>query len=182
VRGNPTITAPAGWTLLTRNSSTSVSLALYWRIAVASDASFTWTLGSSAQAAGGILSFGSVDTSMLTNFASLQKTTATTSHLAPSLTTTRENSRLLAFHDLAAKTSLTPASPMTERIDVASTGGANQVTAHAADTGLDVRHATSAPPPPPAAPRRADEATLGRGRGLPAHRRSRLMLPPPPSV
>ena len=61
-----TITAPSGWTLVRRTDNTNSnpnSLATYYKVAGSSEpTSYTWTLGSSAGAAGGIQSFSGVNT------------------------------------------------------------------------------------------------------------------------
>jgi hypothetical protein len=62
--GTPTITAAAGWNLIgTRDASTSIRSAAYWRVAAASDpASWTWTLSGAQRNVGYIAALEGANT------------------------------------------------------------------------------------------------------------------------
>ena len=64
VRGgtNTSITPPAGWSLIaTSDNGTSVKSSIYQRTASGATTSYTWTFTPSAEAAGGIVSYGGVN-------------------------------------------------------------------------------------------------------------------------
>lgn len=62
VRGNQTIGAPAGWTLVNRsNNGTSVTQAVYWSRAGASNPADPWTFSAPDRAAGAIVAYRDVD-------------------------------------------------------------------------------------------------------------------------
>lgn len=61
--GTPSITPPAGWTLIaTIASTTNVTMWAYWKLASSEAASFTWTLGTSQRNTGWIGAYTGVDT------------------------------------------------------------------------------------------------------------------------
>ncbi|MFC6017805.1 hypothetical protein ACFP2T_16510 [Plantactinospora solaniradicis] len=61
--GLPTITAPAGWTLIgTQDASTALRIRAYWRAASNEPVSWTWTLGSSQRSWGWVGAWSGVDT------------------------------------------------------------------------------------------------------------------------
>jgi hypothetical protein len=113
------VAAPAGWTLLRRLdnlNSTGSGLAIYWKVAGASEpASYDWnfsctnvsggntcvTLGFEA-ASGGILSFSNVDTGNPIDVENGASTTgSTTTPATPSVTTTVANAMLVTSHTIA---------------------------------------------------------------------------------
>src|SRR3954471_24473742 len=66
--GTGVITAPAGWTSLVTGAGTGHYGTLHYRVATAADvagASYTWNLGTSRKATGGIISYVGVDTSSI---------------------------------------------------------------------------------------------------------------------
>jgi hypothetical protein len=121
---SPTITAPAGWTLvrLSANATGNAnSLAIYRRVAGASEpANYTWTFSASRGSAGAILSFEGVDTTNPIDAEDGDTTPSALSHTAPSVTTTSASTMLVTFHDLASRASWTPPTGMNEAADVAS--------------------------------------------------------------
>jgi hypothetical protein len=63
--GNPTISTPAGWTLIgTQDASTNVRLAAFWKVASGEPASWTWTLGTSQRNWGWVGAYSGVNTSL----------------------------------------------------------------------------------------------------------------------
>src|SRR4029078_12698574 len=92
--GFPTITAPAGWTLIRNDQSgTTYQQSLYQRVAGASEpASYTWTLRPAAVASGGVLSFSGVDTPNPVDASNGAASSSNgTAVQAPSVTTTTAN-------------------------------------------------------------------------------------------
>lgn len=137
VRGNPTLTAPAGWTLVRLDISGFVMRqAVYVRVAgPAPPDSFTWTLSSAQSAAGGILAYAGVDTStpVLAHSGAISTTNNTASVVAPSITTTADGAMILGFFGVANNTTVTPPGGMTERFDVVSNAGTYPVVSSSAD-------------------------------------------------
>ncbi|MEY2569013.1 MAG: hypothetical protein QOE35_3542 [Actinomycetota bacterium] len=133
-----TITAPSGWTQLdSKNNGTLVAQKVFWRLATGNEpASWTWTLSSSQEASGGVLAYSGVEQVTPLDVTANNKTAAaSTSHVAPAVVTTKANDELVTFYGLKTGTTMTAPSGMTERFDLASTGGtvANQLTAGADD-------------------------------------------------
>jgi Domain of unknown function (DUF1929)/Bacterial Ig domain/Kelch motif len=126
VRGAPTITAPAGWSLARLDiDGTFVRQAVYVKAASASEpASFTWTFSAAKQAAGGIAAFTGVDTANPVDASAGQVNASATTLTAPSVTTTVADTMLVALYAVAPVTQLTPPGGMTERWEVASPAGA----------------------------------------------------------
>ena len=95
----PTITAPAGWTLVRRLTNllpTANALAVYRKTAGASEpASYSWTLSASTGSTGGIMSFAGVDLESPIDVENGATTASNTTHQAPSVTTTAENETLV---------------------------------------------------------------------------------------
>ncbi len=148
-RGAPTITPPAGWTLVRLDASGStVRQAVYVHIAGGSEpASYTFTLSSAQSAAGGILAYTGVDPVTPIDAHGGQANVASTSITAPSITTTGANRLLAGLFGTAALTSETPPRGMTERYDQqvpgtnqykVTTGADDQLLAGAGATGTRV--------------------------------------------
>lgn len=89
VIGQPTITAPGGWTLIgTQDAGTTLRVATYWRAASSEPANYTWTLSSSFRAKGSITARSGIDTTTPLDVTptSNGSTTSGTSHGTPSIT------------------------------------------------------------------------------------------------
>jgi hypothetical protein len=119
------ITAPAGWTLVDRQTNTNGSsnaLAVYYKVASAAEpASYTWTFSANNGNAGGIMAFSGVDNQNPVDVAAGQLTTsASTSIAAPSVTTTVADTMIVTGHEYASSRRWTPPAGMTEAFDVAS--------------------------------------------------------------
>jgi hypothetical protein len=119
-----TITPPAGWTLVRRIDNASAnanSLAIYWKVAGASEpASYSWTFSTSTGSAGGIRAFFGVDTANPIDVENGQSTPAGLSHETPSVTTTVANAMVVTSHAFSSSATWTPPAGMTEAFDVAS--------------------------------------------------------------
>jgi uncharacterized protein YjdB len=119
-----TITAPAGWSLVRRvdnASGNASSLAVYTRVATMSEpASHTWTFSASTGSAGGISTFGGVDTSTPIDVENGQTTASSLSHATPSVTTTVAGTMLVTAHAFASSATWTPPAGMTEAFEQAS--------------------------------------------------------------
>jgi len=148
-RGGDTIsvsTVPAGWTEITsRDDGASLGMHIYRKVAGGSEpASYTWTLSSGNRAAGAILAYRGVDTtSPILTFGS-QINGASTSLIAPSITTTVANTMLVAFYGVPNDQNVTIAPPgaMTERFEVSTGAGPNGLVAEAAEAAQAASGAT----------------------------------------
>ncbi len=125
----PTITAPAGWTLVRRMDGSAFlcdrALAVYWKAAGASEpASYAWTLSASTDGSGGgILSFSGVDTTTpldTENGLATPCSPSCTTTDAPSITTSFANTMVVSAHTICSSATWTPPSGMTEAYDVAT--------------------------------------------------------------
>jgi hypothetical protein len=144
VRGQPTITAPSGWTRVRLESASStMQQAVYVRVAGSSEpASYTWTFSSAQAAAGTILAYSGVDRSQPVGASSGRVLSNTASLAAPSVTAVSTNAVLVGFYGSPGATSITAPAGMTERSDVASTSGTYKVTSESATQQLSAAGAT----------------------------------------
>jgi hypothetical protein len=129
VRGNQTIGAPAGWTLVNRsNNGTSVTQAVYWSRAGASNPADPWTFGASDRAAGVIVSYRDVDP-VAPIIAFSVNASSSTSVTASSVTPTVAGTQLVGLFALARGNSgfQAPAG-MAMRQENGTAAGANGVT------------------------------------------------------
>lgn len=137
VRGQPTITAPAGWSLvLMTPNGTTLRTATFVRVAGdAEPASHTWTFSSRQSSAGSITAYRGVSAAEPVEAAAgLATTTATTAVTAPSVTTTSAGALVVGVFATAALTTFTPPAGMTERTDQGSPSSASfKVAAGTAD-------------------------------------------------
>ena len=119
------ITAPAGWTLIKAVNQASGSgsrISTFYRVATATEpASYTWTLTTShTGAVGGIVSYSGVDNSNPIDVSASAATASSSTHTAPTVTTTLANDMLVTVHEYASAATWTPPTGMTERVDIAS--------------------------------------------------------------
>ncbi len=124
------ITAPAGWTLIQsqqQTASTSSVVSAFYRVAGASEpSSYTWILASGhAGAVGGIVSYSGVDTAAPLDVSAKAATPKSLNHAAPSVTTTQTGDMLVTVHEYTSARRWTPPAGMTERVDIASSGGSS---------------------------------------------------------
>jgi hypothetical protein len=135
VRGNPTITAPAGWTFIRLDAITnSLRQAAFYRVVTSAEPpAHTWTFSSSQAAAGGIVAYGGVSTNNPIDAHGGQTSTATPAITAPSITTTVPNTMLLGLYCVVSAMTVAPPGGMAERWDIASNAGTFKITSEAAD-------------------------------------------------
>lgn len=119
------ITPPAGWSLVLRtDSGTALAQALYSKVAGAAEpANHTWNFSQSRKASGGIAAYAGVDSASPIDASAGQTNPPSASVTAPSVTTPTPNTMLVGLFGSAKGTTFTPPPGMTERYDVASTGG-----------------------------------------------------------
>lgn len=126
----PTITAPAGWTLVRQMNNTAAnanSLAIFIKVATAAEPfSYSWTLSSSAGSVGGIQTYYNVDISNPVDAENGQSTASSLTHTAPVINTTVANTLLVGHYTFAsaalwaAQDPPGPPGTMTESYDIAS--------------------------------------------------------------
>ena len=150
-------TAPAGWTLIRRDaSSSSIFQSLYWRVAGSAEPSaYSWTVSAATDLGGSIVAYDGVSNSAPVHAHNGQSNSGTTSVTAPSITTTVTNARIVFFGGMGwGWTSFTPPPAMTElheqknsAVDVTSTvadatqagaGATGTRTAVAGDAGTNI--------------------------------------------
>lgn len=127
VRGNAAITAPAGWTLINRtNNGTTLTQAVYWKRADASNpAAENWTFAA-ARAAGAMIAYRNVDPVAPVNVYSVRTNASSTSITADPVTPTVAGAQLVGLFALAhGNANFTPPAGMDERAD-ANTGAGPQ--------------------------------------------------------
>src|SRR2546425_1547754 len=120
----------SGWTLVRRiDNTTKVGLAIYWKVASSESGrvcksystvgyDFAFSPGSGSQSmTGAIVAYSGVDTTTPINVENGQATAASTTHSAPSITTTVANTLLVASFALPGTGTWTPPTGMTERSD-----------------------------------------------------------------
>ena len=106
-RGNTTITPPTGWTLVLRqNNGTNQTLAVFYRVVTATDASvtnYTFGLSASVGTAGAILRYTGVNLSSPINLSG-SSTGSSNAPLAPAVTTTVADTRVVRIAGIADNT------------------------------------------------------------------------------
>ena len=145
VRGNPSITPPAGWSLVRMDSiATQMRQALYVHVAGGSEPSaYTWSFGKSQSAAGAILVYAGVDSaSPIDAHSGAVNDVGSTAVLAPTLTTTGTDEMLIGFFGVVTAKTFTPPAGMIERSDLTSTGGLYPISASTADQVQAIAGAT----------------------------------------
>jgi hypothetical protein len=135
VRGSPTITAPAGWTLVRSDQSGyTIKQSVYYKIAGSSEpASYTWTFASSQGASGGIAAYIGVDTSAPIAATAGQANAASTQITAPSVTTTGPNQLVVGLFGTAVATTVGQPAGFAERYEASSTAGTYRATSELSD-------------------------------------------------
>jgi hypothetical protein len=131
-----TITAPSGWTLVRRDSSTTsggLSQAVYVRAASAETGPYSWRWGSSVSAAGAILAYSGVDATSPVLAASGLISRNTTSIRAPSVTTGASGAAIVGLWANNGQTNTAPPTGLTERFELETSGSSRDVTLMGAD-------------------------------------------------
>jgi hypothetical protein len=146
--GNGAITAPSGWTVVTNTpQGTALRHATYYKVAGAAEgASYSWSLGTSRSAAGGIVDYSGVNQTAPVD-ASATATATSGNAVAASVTTSAASDQVVASVSFATATTATPDATTTERYDVSS----GSTTSEAADFVQATAGATTAKTVTPAA-------------------------------
>jgi len=142
IRGNRTISTPAGWTLIDQvyvSQNDRITQGIYYKVGAASDsgASVSWTFNGSDDNAGIIRAYRGIDTtSPIGNFSRATANSATLT--APSINTTTADEWILAFYGSADGRSDPFSTPlgMTERYDFDNGASNNNGLALAGDDEL----------------------------------------------
>jgi hypothetical protein len=125
--GTGAVTAPSGWTAIKNLTGTALRQVTYYKVAGASEAaSYSWSLGSSRAASGGIVDYSGVNQTVPVD-ASSSATGESGNATAPSATTSGANDLVLAVASFAAGTTATPDPSTTEWIDVKSNSNTTDV-------------------------------------------------------
>ena len=120
VRGNRTVTPPAGWTLINRTvNGTKLTQAVYWLAATSPIVgSQTWTFDASDRTAGSISVYRGVNPIEPINNYSVRSNASSTNIVASSVTPTVSPSVLVGLYGVAnGHATLTPAASMQETVD-----------------------------------------------------------------
>jgi hypothetical protein len=144
--GYARITAPSGWSLVRRDSSTtgaSLTQAVYVKVAGSSEpASYTWSFPYKTASAGAILAYSGVDPSSPVLAHSGRFLASSTGMTAPSVNVSVSGSLVLGLFGSNGTRTITPPSGMTERFEAiangtydASSEGADYVPASTGATG-----------------------------------------------
>jgi len=135
VRGQPTITAPAGWAQIRQDAGGStLRSATYWHVVGASEPSaYVWTFSSAQGAAGSVLDYRGVRTSSPAETSAGQVNASAISIAAPSVSTATAGDIVVGVFATATQTSVAPAAGMTERGESATTAGTYRITVELAD-------------------------------------------------
>ncbi|OHE60270.1 MAG: hypothetical protein A2X71_06215 [Thiobacillus sp. GWE1_62_9] len=147
VRGNMTITPPAGWTLINRtNHGSALTQAVYWKRAGASNpANPTWGFSSSDRAAGTLSAYRDVDPIVPVNAFSVQTNGSSANVAAGSITPGVAGTQLNGLYALAdGNADFAPPTGMVERQDINTKGGKNGITIEQADEAYMGTAATGA--------------------------------------
>ena len=138
VRGSVTVTPPSGWNLIRPDANgSSMKLTSYYRVATSFEpASYTWNFSSAKAAAGTITGYSGVDTTNPIDVANGQfNLNDSTSIVAPSVTTTAADERIVALFSTMVETTIAEPAGMVERgEDTAAAGAEPPVTIATADT------------------------------------------------
>lgn len=125
VRGNQTITAPAGWVLIHSSNGASHTQAVYWkRVVASSPPNYDWHI-TPGRAAGAIVAYRDVDAVAPVSVFSVSTTSGDVT--ASSVTPTVSGTRLIGLFSLASGngTVFNPPAGMTERVNINAGGGSN---------------------------------------------------------
>jgi len=117
-----TITLPPGWIqVLRKDSSSSISTAMYEKVAGTSEpASYTWSFGTAGEASGGIASYIGVNTTTPVDTSNAQYNSSTSNVDNSGLTTTTANDMLVYAVGIVVPTTVNVPSGFTEQWYTAS--------------------------------------------------------------
>jgi MSHA biogenesis protein MshQ len=121
--------APSGWTNYQDSFITTIGMAVFTKVATASDVggvtTYTWTFNESGVTAGAILAFGGLTTGYQIAAANIQGNAASTSRTAPSVTPGSPDTMLVTLYAVANGTADAQSSPsgLTQAFDQSTQGG-----------------------------------------------------------
>jgi len=120
VRGNPSITAPAGWSLVRQDAGErSLRRATYVRVATAQEpASATWSFSKMSSAAGAVMSYSGVSTSSPVEAHSGQFNDSPSEEIDVPSVTASAGSMLVGLFSVPASSGITEPAGMTEVIEL----------------------------------------------------------------
>ncbi len=140
VTGTTAPTAPSGWTVAKSSTGTALRQATYYRVAGASEpASYSWSLGSSRAAAGGIVTYNGVNQTAPVDATATANGASGNAEIA-SVTTSAANDQVLAIVSFATATTVSADPSTTERYEESSAS----TTGEAADFAQAAAGATAA--------------------------------------
>jgi len=159
VRGQPTVTAPAGWTLVRHDqNSTTMGQWVFVKVAGAGEPAATFTLSSSQAAAGGILAYAGVNTASPIDASGGSINGSSSSIAAPSITTTVAGDEIVGLFGIGSNTTIAPPADMTEHGEAVSNAGTYKVDSESADVVAAAAGATG----PRTATAAASAASIGQ--------------------
>jgi hypothetical protein len=122
------VTAPGGWSLVRSDGRASI----YVRVASAEVSSYTWTLSSSASAAGALVAYSGADPApIMVTSGKVNESSA--SITAPSVTTTMANAMVVGFFGIGKKSAVTAPTGMTDRVALQSAPGQPELSLEVSD-------------------------------------------------
>jgi hypothetical protein len=124
--GDALMSVQTGWTLINNGSwgSPLMDSYVFYRVATASESSYTFTSSSSSKMAVVAMAYSGVDTINPVDAQNNQvNSTASTTMTAPSITTTQLNTKLIAAYTSASSGTVTAGSGMTLQGQTTSSGG-----------------------------------------------------------
>ena len=135
VRGVPTITPPAGWTLVRDDvGGTTMRTATYWHAAGTSEpSSYTWTFNKLTSAAGSVAAYSGVSVTNPIVAHAGQYNAVSALATAPSVTTTVSGAEVVRLFSVPAMVGLAAPSGTTERAYIAPSTLTYKVSAQVAD-------------------------------------------------
>ena len=134
----PTITIPAGWTLVRSDTNVNALHLLQadyvHSVSGTEPVSYTWNFSAAHGASGGIVDYSGVDTAHPIDVSSGQSTNASaTAIVAPSVTTTSVNDMLLDISGVGVTRILTPPSGMAQRYTNGTSASGEKTTINVSD-------------------------------------------------
>ena len=137
--GSPTVTEPAGWTLITTHTATGLTAKYYYKLAGGSEpAAYTWNFSSSTNAAIVVAAYSGCNAAHYIDGYNVSHTDSGTAMTAPGGIYPYSTAGMLVFLGATTNVRATPPSGMTERADLGSASAgvylADQLLASGAST------------------------------------------------
>ena len=140
------LSAPTGWTPMLTGYNGSITQGTYFRVVASGDpGSFAWTWSGTRDASGGLFSFaGNFFAGSPVQVAGQANSSSTTSHSAPSVTTTVSDTHLLAAYGLDQNTSLIRDDPSMSAAYLITSGGTTSLLTHGLQAAVGATGARTA--------------------------------------